>query len=75
MELTGFYSVSFYFLTALHAAHVLGGIIPMGFVTAASFRGIYVRTSHQGLHLLSMYWHFLDIVWLVLFTVLSLTLH
>jgi cytochrome c oxidase subunit 3 len=69
-----FYTVSFYFFTALHAAHVLGGIIPMGAVTAASYRGFYTRTSHNGLRLLSMYWHFLDVVWLVLFAVLSLTL-
>lgn len=69
-----FYTVSFYFFTALHAAHVLGGVIPMAGVTAAGYRGYYTRTSHNGLRLLSMYWHFLDVVWLVLFVVLSLTL-
>ena len=69
-----FYTVSFYFMTVLHAAHVLGGIIPMAGATAASYRGFYTRTSHNGLRLLSMYWHFLDIVWLVLFAVLSLSL-
>jgi cytochrome c oxidase subunit I+III len=74
MQLTGFYAVSFYFLTALHAAHVVGGIIPMTTVTAAAFRGFYTRTSHNGLHLLGMYWHFLDIVWIVLLAVIATTL-
>jgi cytochrome c oxidase subunit 3 len=69
-----FYIIAFYFFTVLHAAHVLGGLIPMAGVTAASYRGFYTRTSHNGLRLLGMYWHFLDIVWLVLFAVLSITL-
>ncbi|MDQ3024653.1 MAG: cytochrome c oxidase subunit 3 [bacterium] len=74
VQMQGFYAVSFYFLTALHAAHVIGGVVPIATVTAAAFRGYYTHASHIGLRLLGMYWHFLDIVWLVLFGVLALAL-
>jgi len=70
-----FHLLAFYFLTVLHAAHVLGGVIPMAVTTRNAFAGHYTRTSHSGVRLLSMYWHFLDVVWLILFVVLTFTLH
>ena len=63
---------SFYVLTALHAAHVIGGLIPMVMVTARAFAGRYGPGRDSAVHYLSMYWHFLDGVWIVLFTVLLL---
>ncbi|OPZ22765.1 MAG: Cytochrome c oxidase subunit 3 [candidate division BRC1 bacterium ADurb.BinA364] len=61
------YSLSFYLLTGLHAAHVVGGLIPLCVVAARSFGGAYSAESHLGVRLIAIYWHFLDIVWLVLF--------
>jgi cytochrome c oxidase subunit III len=68
-----FNAVSFYFLTGLHAAHVLGGVLPLLPITAAAWRGYYSRANHLGLRMFGMYWHFLDIVWLILFAVLLTT--
>lgn len=66
------YAFSFYVLTALHALHVVGGVIPLTVTTLRSARGAYSWADFQGVRLVAMYWHFLDVVWLVLFAVLVL---
>jgi len=63
---------SFYVLTSLHAAHVVGGLVPMTFVTLRSLRGRYGPTHHAGVFYCGMYWHFLGVVWLILFATLLL---
>lgn len=60
----------FYVLTAIHAAHVLGGVVPLVWVTVRSFRGRYAGGRYHGVWYCAMYWHFLGVVWLVLFAVL-----
>lgn len=57
------------FLIATHAAHVLGGLIPLGVVLAKAIQGRYTREAHIPVRMLVWYWHFLDIVWLLLFAV------
>jgi cytochrome c oxidase subunit 3 len=64
----------FYFLTGLHAAHVLGGLIPIGLVTRRAFRGPLNRDALPTVRYCTMYWHFLGLVWLVLFAVLARSL-
>ena len=64
------YAWSFYFLTALHAAHLIGGLIPMLIVTARSFGKGYSPENHRGVTYLGMYWHFLDGAWVLLFLTL-----
>jgi cytochrome c oxidase subunit 3 len=70
---TNLYGFLFYLLTALHAIHVLGGLIPLGGVTACAYSGRYSAERHNAVEYMAMYWHFLDGVWLVLFAVLLLT--
>lgn len=60
----------FYLLTALHAAHVLGGLVAAAVVLRRTYAGLYGPTSHGGLWRMAAYWHFLDAVWIVLFIVL-----
>lgn len=64
------YAFTFYMLTGLHAAHVVGGLIPLGIVRARTARGKYGSGWHPGIQYCAMYWHFLDAVWLVLFAIL-----
>lgn len=62
----------FYFLTGLHAVHVIGGLGPLGLATRRAHRG-----EPPGRDLVrygAAYWHFLGVVWLVLFAVLARTL-
>lgn len=63
----------FFVLTGLHAAHVLGGLIPLGITWARARRGLYTVESHEGVDFVGIYWHFLTVVWIVLFAVLTLT--
>lgn len=64
------YAFTYYMLTVLHAAHVVGGLIPMGIVQARAGQGRYTAASHSGVEYLAMYWHFLTVTWLVIFAVL-----
>lgn len=63
---------TFYLLTGLHAAHVVGGLVPLGLVLARAERREYSSSRHEGVALCIKYWHFLTAVWLVLFTALLL---
>lgn len=62
---------TFYLLTALHALHIVGGLIPLLVTTVRSRRGAYTAEAHTGVQLCAMYWHFLDAVWIVLFATLT----
>ena len=61
---------TFYVLTALHALHVIGGILPMGLVTLHACRHGYSVENHRGVTYVGMYWHFLDVAWLGLYATL-----
>jgi len=54
-------------LVVLHALHVIGGLIPLSVTTVRAFKGRYDHEVHEGVLLCAMYWHFLDVVWIVLF--------
>ncbi len=60
----------FFALTGLHGAHVVGGIIPLVWVSVGSFRGRYTPQAHDGVRNCALYWHFLDGVWLVMLSVM-----
>jgi cytochrome c oxidase subunit III len=66
------YAFTFYMLSGLHGAHVLGGLIPLGITATQAHRGRYTTGEHEGVVHMSMYWHFLDAVWLVMFAVLMI---
>jgi cytochrome c oxidase subunit III len=58
----------FYSLTGLHGAHVFIGLLLLLSVTIRSFRGHYSADSHRGVEVPGIYWHFVDIMWLVVYT-------
>jgi cytochrome c oxidase subunit 3 len=64
------YGMTFYTLTMLHAAHVVCGVFPLVWTTAKAYAGSYTEEAHEGVLLCAMYWHFLDVVWLILFVLL-----
>jgi cytochrome c oxidase subunit 3 len=61
-----------FFLIIVHAAHLIGGIIPLGVITHHACKNRYDHESHNPVRYVAMYWHFLDIVWLCLFAGLLL---
>jgi cytochrome c oxidase subunit 3 len=58
----------FYSLTGLHGAHVFIGLMLLLFVTIRSFRGHYSAEQHRGVEVPGIYWHFVDIMWIVVYT-------
>jgi cytochrome c oxidase subunit 3 len=60
-------------LVLVHALHVLGGIIGLAITTAHAYANQYDHEHHAGVKHAAMYWHFLDIVWLVMYGTLLLT--
>ena len=64
------YGFTFYMLTGLHAAHVIGGFVPLGVVLGKAKRREYSSSHHEGVKLCCQYWDYLGIVWLILLSVL-----
>jgi cytochrome c oxidase subunit III len=58
----------FYSLTGLHGAHVFIGLLLLLFVTTRAFRGHYSPEEHRGVEVPGIYWHFVDIMWIIVFT-------
>jgi cytochrome c oxidase subunit 3 len=58
----------FFSLTGLHGAHVTIGLILLGMVTIRSFRGHFSPEHHHGVEIPGIYWHFVDIMWIVVYT-------
>jgi cytochrome c oxidase subunit 3 len=58
----------FYSLTGLHGAHVFIGLCLLLFVTIRAFRGHYSPEEHRGVEVPGIYWHFVDIMWIVVYT-------
>jgi cytochrome c oxidase subunit 3 len=58
----------FYSLTGLHGAHVFIGLCLLLIVTIRSFRGHYSPQEHRGVEVPGIYWHFVDIMWLVVYS-------
>jgi cytochrome c oxidase subunit III len=61
----------FYLLTGLHGLHVLGGLIALGITADRVWRAVAPGGARLSVQLCATYWHFLLVVWLVLFGLLS----
>jgi len=57
----------FYGLTGLHGAHVFIGLVLLAMVTVRAFRGHYSPDSHRGVEIPGIYWHFVDVMWIVVY--------
>jgi heme/copper-type cytochrome/quinol oxidase subunit 3 len=68
----GLYGSTFYTMTGFHGFHVTVGVICMIFVTIRAFRGRYTAADHRGVEVVGLYWHFVDLVWIILFTIVYL---
>jgi cytochrome c oxidase subunit III len=60
----------FYCLTGLHGAHVFIGLTLLAMVTVRAFRGHYSVKEHRGVEVPGIYWHFVDIMWIFVFSTL-----
>ena len=58
----------FYGLTGLHGAHVFIGLTLLAMVTIRSFRGHFSPEQHRGVEVPGIYWHFVDVMWIIVYT-------
>ena len=59
------YGSIFYAITTLHAAHVVAGLMLLAFVGVLPRFGETRGTPHQAYETIAMYWHFVDVVWIL----------
>ena len=69
---TNMFGTTFYTLTGLHGAHVTFGVIWLLSLLFYSFRGGVTPERNLDLDLAALYWHFVDVVWIIIFTVVYL---
>jgi len=64
---SGVYGTLFFTMTGFHGAHVLGGVIGLAVLLARGMSGQFSRRHHVAVEAVHYYWHFVDVVWVVLF--------
>jgi cytochrome o ubiquinol oxidase subunit 3 len=66
------FGMRFYAPTAFHGAHVIVGVLWALFIIWNARRGNYSQTNYAGVEIFGLYWHFVDVVWIFLFTFIYL---
>jgi cytochrome c oxidase subunit 3 len=62
----------FYGLTGLHGAHVALGLLILIIVTTRAFRGHFTPQEHRGVEIPGIYWHFVDVMWVIVYSTVYL---
>jgi cytochrome c oxidase subunit I+III len=63
---------TYYFMTGIHAVHVLVGLALMAFLITKGIKGGFTKSSHDAVENFALYWAFVDAVWIFLFPLLYL---
>jgi cytochrome c oxidase subunit 3 len=69
---SGVYGTLFYTMTGFHGAHVFGGVVGISIVLMRGVSGQFSARHHVAVEAVSAYWHFVDVVWIGLFSTLYL---
>jgi cytochrome c oxidase subunit 3 len=64
----GIFAGVFFTLTGFHGAHVTGGVVFIAICFYRALRGQFTANRHLAVEAASIYWHFVDVVWIGLFT-------
>ena len=62
------FSTTFFCLTGFHGCHVFGGVVYLSCILVQALRGRYSETNHNPVEIAALYWHFVDLVWILVFT-------
>jgi heme/copper-type cytochrome/quinol oxidase subunit 3 len=68
----GPYASTFFMCTGFHGAHVFGGVVYLTCILIGAMRGKYSSTNYSPVELAGLFWHFVDLVWIILFTIIYL---
>lgn len=68
----GIFPSTFYIMTGFHGMHVIAGVVILICVWIASLQGAYTKEDYSSVEIAGLYWHFVDLVWIILFTLVYL---
>ncbi len=69
----GLYGSTFFTMTGFHGFHVTCGVISMAYLYfTKALPGKYTKQDYGGIETVGLYWHFVDLVWIILFTIVYL---
>jgi len=66
------FGATFFTLTGFHGFHVFCGVVLLGWALRRGFKGVYSSKNFIGIEVVGLYWHFVDLVWILLFTLIYL---
>jgi cytochrome c oxidase subunit 3 len=69
---SGTFGTTYFTLTGFHGAHVFGGVLMLAVVLYRGMAGQFSGRHHDMVEATSLYWHFVDVVWILLFSTLYL---
>jgi cytochrome c oxidase subunit III len=69
---SGTFGTTYFTLTGFHGAHVFGGVVMLSVVLYRGLVGQFSAKHHDAAEAASLYWHFVDVVWILLFSLLYL---
>ena len=69
---SGTYGTTYFTLTGFHGAHVFGGVIMLAVILYRGMAGQFSARHYDAVEAASLYWHFVDVVWILLFSLLYL---
>jgi cytochrome c oxidase subunit 3 len=69
---SGIFGASFFTLTGMHGFHVSVGVLYLTILLLQSVSGVYTKDKYFGLTAGTLYWHFVDVIWVVLFSIFYL---
>jgi heme/copper-type cytochrome/quinol oxidase subunit 3 len=72
IDITTIFGTPFFTVTGIHGSHVFVGLIWNLFLQQGIRKGAYSKKRYLGVEVFGLYWHFVDIVWIVLFTLFYL---
>jgi cytochrome c oxidase subunit III len=68
----GAFASVFYGLTGLHGAHVFVGLTLLAMMTVRAYRGHFSPQAHMGVECAGIYWHFVDVMWIIVWSTVYL---
>jgi len=69
---SGIFGASFFTLTGMHGFHVFVGVCMLTILLLQSVAGVYTKQKFFGITAGTLYWHFVDVIWVLLFTIFYL---
>jgi len=62
------FGATFFILTGFHGCHVFSGVVYLSCILVQALRGTYDAHSNNPVEIVALYWHFVDLIWILVFT-------